>query len=504
MTSENIETQTSDGESPRPGRLETRTGEEYDSRTSTGKRDDGLKPDGVTKENACIKLKKKLKLGTWNVKTLLDGRNPIIIKEIERLKIEILGICEHRWAGQGHFKTDNGGTLIYSGKDKAGQSGVAFYLSTLTSQMLLGYNPISDRILSIRLQGKPQNITLIQIYAPTTAADEEEIENFYNSLQIVMDKISSKDITIIMGDFNAKVGTERTDEEKYIVGPHSLGIRNEAGDRLITFCTENDLVVTNTMFKQHPRRLFTWISPDGKTKNQIDDILVQRRWRSSIMSAKTLPSAECDSDHQLLAAKLKIKLKKLFKGSRPLRIDTSNITEEYKVEIKNRFEILMAVQEELSPDELATNAKNIFISAAKDLIPLKKTHRNKWIADDTLELVKLRRELKAKGRTTDTDKEEYKSLSRQIKKNIRRDKKQYIQAVCTKIEEYQHKGKDREMFKEMKTLTGNFNPKSKVICDKLGQTLTENADILKRWKEYCSEMYAESAINNNNDGNSPE
>src|ERR1700729_2780742 len=99
---------------------------------------------------------------------------------------------------------------------------------------------------------------------------------------------------------------------------------------------------------------------------------------------------------QLLTGALKVKLKKLIKEPRPFRIDTNNITEEYKVEIKNRFEVLMAVQEELSSDELATNAKNIILSAAKDLIPRKKSKKKKWIANDPLDIIKLRRELKKK------------------------------------------------------------------------------------------------------------
>ena len=138
------------------------------------------------------------------------------------------------------------------------------------------------------MQGKPHNITLIQIYAPTKIADEEETEKFYSDLQNVIDKINRQDFIIIMGDFNAKVGAERTAEERYFIGPHSLGTRNEAGDRLITFCSENNLVIANTLFKQHPRRLFTWVSPDGKTKNQIDYIIIQQRWRSSIIAANCL------------------------------------------------------------------------------------------------------------------------------------------------------------------------------------------------------------------------
>ena len=97
----------------------------------------------------------------------------------------------------------------------------------------------------------------------------------------------------------------------------SLGIWNEAGHRLIEFCQENALVIANTLFQQHKRRLYTWTSPDGQHQNQIDYILCSRKWRSSIQSTKTRPGADCGSDHELLIAKFRPKLKKVGKTTIP-------------------------------------------------------------------------------------------------------------------------------------------------------------------------------------------
>ena len=93
-----------------------------------------------------------------------------------------------------------------------------------------------------------------------------------------------------------------------VTGKFGLGIWNEAGQRLIEFCQENALVITNTLFQQHKRRLYTWTSPDGQHRNQIDYTLCSQRWRSSIQSAKTRPAADCGSDHELLIAKFRLKL----------------------------------------------------------------------------------------------------------------------------------------------------------------------------------------------------
>ena len=107
--------------------------------------------------------------------------------------------------------------------------------------------------------------------------------------------------------------------------------------RLIDFCQENALVIENTLFQQHKRRLYTWTSPDGQYRNQIDCILCSQRWRSSIQSAKTRPGADCGSDHELLIAKFRLQLKKVGKITRPFTYDLNQIPYNYTVEVKNRF-----------------------------------------------------------------------------------------------------------------------------------------------------------------------
>ena len=110
------------------------------------------------------------------------------------------------------------------------------------------------------------------------------------------------------------------------MGKFGFGVRNEAGQRLIEFCQENPLVIANTLFQQHKRRLYTWTSPDGQHGNQTDYILCSQRWRSSIQSTKTRPGAGCGSDHEFLITKFSPKLKKVGKTARPVRYDLNHIT----------------------------------------------------------------------------------------------------------------------------------------------------------------------------------
>ena len=118
---------------------------------------------------------------------------------------------------------------------------------------------------------------------------------------------------------------------------YGLGIQNEAGQRLIEFCQENTLVIANTLFQQHERKFYTWISPHGQHRNQIDYILCSQRWRSSIQSVKTRQGADCGSDHELLFAKFRLKLKKVGKTTRSFRYDLNQIPYDYTVEVRNRF-----------------------------------------------------------------------------------------------------------------------------------------------------------------------
>ena len=125
-------------------------------------------------------------------------------------------------------------------------------------------------MISVHFQGKPFNITVIQVYAPTSNAEETEVEQFYEDLHDLLELTPKKDVLFIIGDWNAKVGSQETPG---VTGKFGLGVQNKAGQRLIEFCQENTLVIANSLFQQHKRRCYTWTSPDGQYQNQVDYIL---------------------------------------------------------------------------------------------------------------------------------------------------------------------------------------------------------------------------------------
>ena len=164
-----------------------------------------------------------------------------------------------------------------------------------------------------------------------------------------------------------KVGSQETPG---VTGKFGLGMRNEAGQRLIKFCQENALVIANTLFQQHKRRLYTWTSPDGQHQNQIAYILCSQRWRSSIQSTKTRLGADCGSDHVLLITKFRLKLKKVGKTSTPFKYDLNQIPYDYTVEVKNRFKGLDLINRVL--DELWNEVRDIVQETRIKTIPMEK------------------------------------------------------------------------------------------------------------------------------------
>ena len=195
-------------------------------------------------------------------------------------------------------------------------------------------------MISVHFQGKPFNIIITQVYALTSNAEEGEVEQCYEALQDLLELTSPKNVLFIIGDWNAKVGSQ---EIPGITGKFGLGVQNEAGQRIIEFCQENALVIANTLFQQHKRRLYTWTS-DGQYQNQIDHILCNQRWRSFIQLAKIRPGGNCSSDHELLIVKLRLKLKKVGKTTRLFRYDLNQITYNYTVEVTNKFKGLDLIE----------------------------------------------------------------------------------------------------------------------------------------------------------------
>ncbi|XP_029655415.1 craniofacial development protein 2-like [Octopus sinensis] len=368
-----------------------------------------------------VRIADSHKIATWNVRGLSSGKLDIVKSEMRRLNIDLLGISEVHWKNNGCFQSDDF-VIYYSGNEHMKRNAVAFITSKKFSHFIESHTIISDRIILIHVRGKPLHLTFIQVYCPTTAANDYQINTFYDELQDSLRKTPKNAIIYILGDFNAKVGSLKHNDT---VGNFGLGLRNDAGDRLIQFCEENRFRITNTCFQQPKRRLYTWTSPDGKTRNQIDYILCSNRWKSSITAIKTFPGADCGSDHELLVAKIRVRLSRIKHKKHGRNLDLRNIPSAFSAQVEENFKLLDT--NGAAPEVLWLSIKSIINTAAEKHLSIKKSDSKcDWLSEDTIKIALCRREAKASGRKKDVV-----FLNAKFRHAVRKDKNEYWQKCCT-------------------------------------------------------------------------
>ena len=228
-----------------------------DQWTNNSRKNEGMEPrqqqhpvvDGTGDRSKVQCCKEQYCIGTWNVRSMSQSKLEVVRQEMARVNIDILGISELNWTGMGEFNSDDH-YIYYCGQECLTRNGVAIIINKRVQNAVLGCNLKNDRMISVHFQGKPFNITVIQVYAPTSNADEPEVEWFYEELQDLLELIPKKEVFFIIGDRNAKV---RSQEIPGVTGKFGLGRQNEAGQKLIEFCQENTLVIANTFFQQYQK-----------------------------------------------------------------------------------------------------------------------------------------------------------------------------------------------------------------------------------------------------------
>ena len=316
--------------------------------------------------------------------------------------------------------------IYYCGQESLRRNGVAIIVNKRVWNAVLGCNLKNDRIISVHFQGKPFTITVIQVYALTSSAEEAEVKRFYEDLQDFLEltpKKKKKKVLFIIGDWNAKVGSQ---EIPGVTGKFGFAVQNEAGQRLMEFCQENALVIANTLLKQHKTLhmdIIRWSIPKSDWLYSC-----RQRWRSIIQSAKTRPEADCGSDHELLITKFRFKLKKLGKTTRPFMYDLYQNLFDYTVEVTNRFKGLDLIDR--LPEEIWTKVPDIVQEARiNTILKKKKCKKAKQLSKGALQIAMKRREAKGKR-----EKERYTHLNAEFQRIARRDKKAFLSNQCKTIE----------------------------------------------------------------------
>ncbi|BHF75571.1 hypothetical protein SprV_0501866700 [Sparganum proliferum] len=239
-----------------------------------------------------------LGIGCWNVRTFLDpGTQSLTARSLYQYNVDVCCLSEVRLPDSGSREIKIPGveshfTLYHSGpRDSSGRHGVAIALSQKADLALLAWEPVNDRMAYVRLKGHFTNISIVSMYAPTSAAEQRDKEAFYSQLQALVERLPRRDLLIVAGDWNGRTGPGDP-TTSHLLGRFGLGSRCENGERLLNFADRNRLLVTNTCFQHRKKHLLTWYSNDGRTASQIDYILVNSRFRSWVHDSRSMRGAE--------------------------------------------------------------------------------------------------------------------------------------------------------------------------------------------------------------------
>lgn len=450
--------------------------------------------------------KTRMKIGFWNVRTMFDtGRLAQVTAEMHRYGLDVIGVSESRWTGSGKLRTATGETVLYSGReDNQHSEGVAIILKKGVEKCLMEWKPINNRLIKVRLRGKQVNMSIIQCYAPTNDADDEEKDNFYELLQKEVDSLPRYDLVIVIGDLNAKVGKDNTFYTR-TMGKHGCGVMNENGERLADFCTMNNLVIGGTLFPHPDIHKLTWCSPNGRDRNQIDHLLVNGRWRRSLQDVIVRRGADVGSDHHLVVATIKLKLRKTgMKANHTRRFDVEKLKDPklksaFTLALKNRFQTLQEAQDDFNNTGNIDAAWGKISAAYTESSELCLGHRlgtkKDWIKKETWDAIEQRRKIKKKvveaksARLKVRYEEEYSDANRIVKRLARADKRTYMEELALEAEDAAKRGDQGQLYKITKLICGKFQTSSSgPVKDKNGKLLTTEQEQENRWSEHFQEL----------------
>ena len=441
-------------------------------------------------------------LASWNVRSLFRaGALKNLTKELDRYNIMIAAIQEIRWRRSEIFDYGNY-TICHSASNDRNNFGTGFLIHKKVKNHILNFKSVDERICYLRLKGKFYNTSIICAHAPTEEKEDEIKNSFYDRLDRTFQQIPKHDAVMVMGDFNAKVGQKHVTPN---VGKFSLHeISNENGERLCDFAVAHNLVISSTTFPHKNIHLMTWNSPDGRTHNQIDHILISARHASSIIDVRSQRGADCDSDHFMVRVKYRPKIA-LFRKSD----DHNNHCIKYNIDQfkdPNKInEYRQAVQLNVTELSAGTDVdveqqwsliKQSIQNAAENVVgTIKNKPRNQWFDSECNDAIEDRNRLRKimLQRITRSTTEEYKITRRRAKQICRAKKRSFEESMLFDLEEKFGRNESKKFFEGIRKIQRGFIPRTKWCRDNSGNLVTDETEILNLWYDYFKNL-----LNKNN------
>ncbi|KAG7308870.1 hypothetical protein JYU34_006132 [Plutella xylostella] len=429
-------------------------------------------------------------IATFNARTLsTDDRLHEFLEEVKNVKWDVIGLSEVRRRGENLMTLSNGDMFFHRGHEDSSYGGVGFLISRKICPDIKNVNSVSPRVcyIVIRLNNR-YSIKLIQVYAPTSKqGTEDDVELFYEDIETAK-RENPCHYTIVMGDFNAKIGPPLENERS--IGQHGLGSRNPRGQILVNFLETEHLYAMNTFFQKRASRKWTWISPDGRTKNQIDYILSSDK--HIVTNVDVLSQFKTGSDHRLVRATLIYNLEKerekMVRGNLNHKYEKEDymfLQKEYQTDLKNQFEGL--AEANLDVDSLNKALCNIIVDTTKKHIGGRKRAEQK-LDPSTLSLMEERRKMK--------EHKDIQEINKVIHRAIRRDLRKFNTKIITETIT-QNRGPKVFRRKLNKNRQQIFKLKNK-----LGIVVADRDQVLEIVEDFYGELYASQSAEPDDQGDS--
>ena len=425
----------------------------------------------------------------------------VLLREVERVGIQMLGVSETHWpSGDDDVCQVNGWTIVASGRgDGVHRQGVALVISRELSDQLVSYERISERTVYVTIRLEGVTVRFVQVYAPDSSYPDEVYQEFLDELQAVLAGTPQGEELVVMGDLNARVGSDKHHIWPEVVGKHGYGQCNGRGDMLLQFCAINNLVIGNTLFKNRDCRKITWRTPDNRIGAQIDYIMVGQSLRTKLMNCRVYNSLDVGSDHSCLCADFrlqKMKSGRRNRGGVVARYQTDKLltdhqtAEQYRVIVGGRYEALLEEEPGLQTIQLYENFRDIMVETAQECLG---TRRRRQVRGMTADLERRCAERRAArlAKLKHPDDIEisgiYRELNRGVKAEIRRMKRTEMEMRVEQLEIDFRRNNSHNLFKSVRELENKKRRPLQGIKDRNGTVLCREEEVRERWMEHFSE-----------------
>ena len=450
-------------------------------------------------------------MGTWNIRTMTPGFNGkdlsktselrksfTIDKELCRLKVDIAALQETRLAESGSVK-ENNYTFYWQGLAESERRlyGVGFAVRNKLLNKITTPKAKSERIISLQLTTKTGTAHVISAYAPTLDAECEKKDMFYEDLQTVLNEIPASDQIILLGDFNARVGAD-FNSWPTCIGKFGIGKMNENGQRLLEFCTNNELSITNTFYDGKYCHKVSWRHPRSGHWHLLDYIIVKKKDLNSIKATRAYRSAHCNTDHLFILAKTKVTTKTIHRGKKPKipKITVRNtksetLQEKFQAEFSKRCKEVV----DEHPDKMWDALRTGIVESATEAFGTGTSSKHDWLEENFTILEPLLEEkrealISYNKNPSQSKLDRLKSAKSKLQREIRRCANSYWEDLCKEIQSAADTGNIRRMYEKIRVALGPQVNKVAPLKSTTGEEITDKNKQMDRWIEHYSSLYS--------------